>query len=79
MHVQTAWGGQSSWTGEACSNTTWQGVICSNGRVTAVNLAGTGAGGFLDGFGQLTALSELRLAGNNFTGVFCTSVIQNSR
>ena len=38
-------------------------------RVAAVDLYNAGASGSVDGFGQLTALSELRLGKNKFSGV----------
>ena len=38
--------------------------------MTAVNLNGLGASGPLDGFGALTALTELRLAYNRFSGAW---------
>ena len=71
--VQPAWGGAATWQGEVCSgsNTTaWLRVSCQGGRVTAVNLNGLGASGPLEGFGALTALTELRLAYNRFSGAW---------
>lgn len=61
-----------SWTGEVCSApnvTSWKGVTCVGSRVAVVNLSNAGASGSIDGFGQLTALSELWLDNNNFVGV----------
>ena len=63
---------RESWKGEACQNQSlpgnrWTGIGCAEGRVTEVRLSG-GARGSLDGFGQLTALSELHLDSNRFTG-----------
>jgi len=60
------------WIGEVCQNQSnegspWDGIKCADGRVTFVHLKG-GASGSLDGFGQLTALSELHLDNNYFTG-----------
>lgn len=63
---------RESWRGEACQNQSipgnrWTGIGCAEGRVTEVRLSG-GARGSLDGFGQLTALSELHLDSNRFNG-----------
>jgi hypothetical protein len=41
--------------------------MCEGGRVTYTRLMG-GASGSLDGFGLLTALEELHLDNNSFTG-----------
>ncbi|KAK9831310.1 hypothetical protein WJX81_001003 [Elliptochloris bilobata] len=65
------WLSQATWVGEVCSGpntTSWLGVTCSGGRVTAVDLSGLGISGPLDGFGQLTALTDLQLARNRFSG-----------
>ena len=69
---QTPWTDGMSWTGEVCSapdTTSWKGVTCVGSRVASVNLYNTGASGSIDGFGQLTALSELWLGKNRFSGV----------
>lgn len=58
-----------SWTGEVCSGSgNWSGIACQGGRVTGVELNGAGASGALDGFDRLTALTSLKLNGNNFPG-----------
>ena len=38
--------------------------------MATINLNVRGASGSLDGFGRLTALSDIRLAHNNFSGTF---------
>ena len=81
--AQPAWDGAATWQGEVCygSNTTfWRYVSCQGGRVTAVNLNVLSASGPLEGFGQLTALTDLRLASNRFSGAraaaSCTLALQ---
>ena len=69
--MQPAWSGAATWQGEACagSNTSaWSRVLCQGGRVTAVSFNGLSASGPLEGFGRLTALTDLRLAYNRFSG-----------
>ena len=43
-------------------------MSCQGGRVTALDLTGFNASGPLEGFGLLTALTDLRLAYNRFSG-----------
>ena len=43
-------------------------MTCTNGRVTAVDSSNLGATAPLEGFGLLTALTDLNLAGNHFSG-----------
>ena len=69
--VQRPWPGQASWTGEACSDanySAWQGVVCTGGRVTSINMTAAGACGTLDAFGRLTALKGLWLNDNMLYG-----------
>ena len=69
--AQPPWPGAATWQGEVCSGsaTTWSYITCHGGRVTAVNLNMLNASGPLEGFGQLTALTDLRLNSNRFSGV----------
>ena len=63
-----------TWVGEAaCSSRdaglSWEGVTCSaDGRVASLNLSALGASGPLEALSPLTALTDLRLASNNFSG-----------
>ena len=59
--------------GAACSSgvtlSSWEGVTCSaDGRVASLNLSSLGASGRLEALSPLTALTDLRLASNNFSG-----------
>ena len=61
----------ATWQGQVCpggNKSGWDGVSCADGRVTAVDLSNLGATGRLEGFGRLTALTDLNLAGNQFAG-----------
>ena len=63
-----------TWAGEAAcrsavAHSSWEGVTCSaEGRVASLNLSALGASGPLDALNPLTALTDLRLASNNFAG-----------
>ena len=63
-----------TWAGEAaCSSgaehASWEGVTCTaDGRVASLNLSAMGASGPLEALSPLTALTDLRLASNNFSG-----------
>ena len=46
----------------------WDGITCTNGRVTSMNLSGYGASGPLELLGPLTAVYELNLYNNSFEG-----------
>ena len=69
--TQGPWEGQGTWTGEACSGphtSSWLGVQCLGGRVVGLRLRGLGASGPLNHFAALTALNDLQLDHNEFTG-----------
>ena len=50
------------------NTSSWQGVLCSNGRVSTVSIYRAGASGPLDSLGNLTALKKISLADNSFNG-----------
>ncbi|KAL6853555.1 hypothetical protein ACP4OV_019584 [Aristida adscensionis] len=54
-----------SWTGSTDPCTSWDGIVCSNGRVTEVRLPSMNLQGALsDAIGQLSALTYLDLSNN---------------
>ncbi|KAF2310140.1 hypothetical protein GH714_006712 [Hevea brasiliensis] len=59
----------SSWTGDDPCGDKWEGIQCSNSRITDMVLSGQGLAGKLTGdIGNLIALEKLSLGANNFTG-----------
>ena len=70
--AQPKWLDNATWQGAVCSgNTTvWKRISCQGGRVTSVDLSSLGASGPLEGLGNLTSLTNLRLDSNQFSGAW---------
>ncbi|CAL4973444.1 unnamed protein product [Urochloa decumbens] len=70
--------GPQSWTGSSDPCSSWEGISCSNGRVTEVRLPSMNLQGTLsDAIGQLSALTYLDLSNNQNLGGPLTPKIGN--
>ncbi|CAL4946851.1 unnamed protein product [Urochloa decumbens] len=70
--------GPQSWTGSSDPCSSWDGISCSNGRVTEVRLPSMNLQGTLsDAIGQLSALTYLDLSNNQNLGGPLTPKIGN--